>query len=829
MKLKLKHFSSLIVLLIMAALLIVIAGGCGGSSSHRSKSENLTAGATVALNLDSEEGIYNVFLAEYNGWNNVEAAQTPYEGNVSVPAFIHSKKLPNIMSPDVISVNLSAGTEYTVEFSKNLCQSLGALLPDISIYAPDGSEVAFSSFEHTVYPEESPSIICLTFTPSVTGIYKIHIFSADAGDTDNDGYVLRVYKEMRNPEDDNKAGYPVRYTVSNSSGRTAIVTADDIILFRRMLFEGVVEYESVFNLLPVHSTDGAEGDFEEWFKNVQHYYSVYEDEDEDAETEDEADSQTVRTADASDTPLIIYDTTEIESSLSGIPYDNTYELGNGYNALTNFEAAAKNAFENPEDLESLLPKRKGTPSTKYTYKFVSTASEMEKEMGTQAGLSLAGNALGLSHSSSTNYKFGITSTTLLIRYSELEPRYRTLPTSKLVLTEEAKNALDEGSNVFRTEFGDYYVSGYQYGGSYLMSLTITTRTTKQLNNMTTKIGANLKDDDGASIVSGDFAKTMKEMTEENNATLTFQSVTHGMSKTPIVSDVVSGDKAIDELVKGLQQFKGDIASKFSAGTYEPVFVRLSRFRNLPGKRSKIDINIPVSSDHAVNIMKFNRAVMNMRGYYNVINEKETDAIIDQSVVQGYETRFNNVIDNVKVAKNQFYTDRTRIPVLMPQVKTLCTEMKALGDRYTFYRMLIQAQEDQARFTSDTMQKVGKGIEFGYSSFGSSKAVTEDINAGSTKGEMKEESQVETNGAKNPIPGYRWLGSFDAGANNIFCYLHFTTDNKDGDKYREVESPCVGRRNVRYDCWSGNSRSYGFRFRLMPMRFNRTDYPISGLK
>ncbi|MBQ3626922.1 MAG: hypothetical protein II948_09295, partial [Synergistaceae bacterium] len=169
MKLKLKHFSSLIVLLIMAALLIVIAGGCGGSSSHRSKSENLTAGATVALNLDSEEGIYNVFLAEYNGWNNVEAAQTPYEGNVSVPAFIHSKKLPNVMSPDVISVNLSAGTEYTVEFSKNLCQSLGALLPDISIYAPDGSEVAFSSFEHTVYPEESPSIICLTFTPSVTG------------------------------------------------------------------------------------------------------------------------------------------------------------------------------------------------------------------------------------------------------------------------------------------------------------------------------------------------------------------------------------------------------------------------------------------------------------------------------------------------------------------------------------------------------------------------------------------------------------------------------------------------------------------------------------
>ena len=824
MKLKLKSFS-FIGLLIMAALLIVIAGGCGGSSHSRRKSVDLTAGSTVALDLDSEEGIYNVFLAEYNGWNNVEAARTPYEGNVSVPAFIHSKKLPNIMSPDVISVNLSAGTEYTVEFSKNLCQSLGALLPDIRLYAPDGSEVVGSLFEHTVYPEEDPSIICLTFTPSVTGIYRIHVFSAVAGDddTDNGGYVLRVYKEMRNPEDDNKAGYPVRYTVSNSSGRTAIVNANDIILFRRLLFKGVMELESNFKLLPVNSTWDAEGDFEEWFKNVRHHCGVYEEED-----EEDTDGQIAETA-----ALIVYDTTEIQSQLLGIPYDTQYDLGKGYNALTNLAAATKTAFaSNDSELQSLMPKSGGTPETKFTYRFVSTQSEMEKEMGTQASLSLAGNALGLSHSSSTNYKFGITSTTLLIRYSELEPSYRELPRDELVLDKDAEDALKEGSDAFREDYGDYYVAGYQYGGSYLASLTITTRTTEQLDKMKTGISTNLQDSDGESIVSGDFSNTMKNLSKENNATITYQSVTHGMGKGPVRSGVVSGDKALDELVKGLSQFKSDIASRFSAETYSPVFVKLSRFRNLPGMRKKIKRDIPVRSDHALAIKDFNRQVMNMRGYYNVISQHETDAVIDPSVVQGYGGRFNNVIDTVTINSNRFYTDPTLIPTLLPEVKTLCTEMKALGDRYTFYRMLMQAQQDQKdRFGStDSMPKINaQGIEYGYSNFNCSDAVRGDIEAGTTKGEMREESKVETNWAKNPAPADRWQGTLDAGSNNIFCYLHFTTDNKDGDDYCKVGSPCVGRREVQYDCQSGTSRSYGFRFQLMPMRFNSKDYPITGLK
>ena len=108
-------------------------------------------------------------------------------------------------------------------------------------------------------------------------------------------------------------------------------------------------------------------------------------------------------------------------------------------------------------------------------------------------------------------------------------------------------------------------------------------------------------------------------------------------------------------------------------------------------------------------------------------------------------------------------------------------------------------------------------------------MTEDINAGSSKGKMRKEEKVEPNWAKNPTPADQWNSSFDAGDGNIFCYLRFTTDNKEGDRYRKIENPCVGKQTVQFDLQSGTSRSYGFRFQLMPMRFDRTNYPMTGLK
>ena len=44
---------------------------------------------------------------------------------------------------------------------------------------------------------------------------------------------------------------------------------------------------------------------------------------------------------------------------------------------------------------------------------------------------------------------------------------------------------------FRNAFGDYYVAGYQYGAFYDDYISITTKTSEQLESLTKKLSANL--------------------------------------------------------------------------------------------------------------------------------------------------------------------------------------------------------------------------------------------------------------------------------------------------------------------------------------------------
>ena len=97
-------------------------------------------------------------------------------------------------SPDIVTTTLTAGTTYTFEVSKNLADSMGGRIPDVTIKDPSGNAV---DTELTVYPEEQPSMVLYTFTPSTTGTYTAEICTADGnveGDTD---VVLFVYKDAQ--------------------------------------------------------------------------------------------------------------------------------------------------------------------------------------------------------------------------------------------------------------------------------------------------------------------------------------------------------------------------------------------------------------------------------------------------------------------------------------------------------------------------------------------------------------------------------------------------------------------------------------------------------
>lgn len=116
-------------------------------------------------------------------------------------------------------------------------------------------------------------------------------------------------------------------------------------------------------------------------------------------------------------------------------------------------------------------------------------------MGNNFSLGLTKAALGVSSSVQTTntMKFGLTSTTLIIHYEEMETFYRSLPLKDYKLTEDAMMvAKEEGSDAFREEYGDYFVAGYQYGGMYDAYITITTETTEQLDEVKFQLGAKLK-------------------------------------------------------------------------------------------------------------------------------------------------------------------------------------------------------------------------------------------------------------------------------------------------------------------------------------------------
>ena len=93
---------------------------------------------------------------------------------------------------DEFSVELEKGKDYTLEFSKNFTELLDAILPEIRIYDPDNAKLAEIEAETlpgvkiTLYPEESPSLICYTFKAPVSGSYLIRVRDANPTTLDVD-------------------------------------------------------------------------------------------------------------------------------------------------------------------------------------------------------------------------------------------------------------------------------------------------------------------------------------------------------------------------------------------------------------------------------------------------------------------------------------------------------------------------------------------------------------------------------------------------------------------------------------------------------------------
>ena len=161
-----------------------------------------------------------------------------------------------VESPDSFVVDLTAGTEYTVEISKGIRYEypIAESVPNVEIINPQGNTLSFldlGSFDEnydseaiidlpddvielSVYPPEEPYTTCLTFTPATTGSYKINLNQIifDDGDYDN-VKTLFVYKELRN-DDTGEAGYYKRFKFEDADGNVSeTISMTDITELRK--------------------------------------------------------------------------------------------------------------------------------------------------------------------------------------------------------------------------------------------------------------------------------------------------------------------------------------------------------------------------------------------------------------------------------------------------------------------------------------------------------------------------------------------------------------------------------------------------------------------
>lgn len=628
---------------------------------------------------------------------------------------------------------------------------------------------------------------------------------------------------------------------------------------------------------------------------------------------------------------------EIPAKISGIPYDNSYVLGMGFSAITNLSPVG--GISALDDFENEVTERvKNNPLpviTDYTASFISTREEADTLSKATTGISLAKDALGASYTStsSNNYKFGLTATNYVIHFEVSETKYRGVsdkrieemlkntlisspknkhyPQNKVVYpadddeeTEETSvktsagniNAAEDDKSMFdfmlslepdffRTQFGDYYVSSFQYGACFDAIISIKTTDSTQIQNI--KRGFNLAFGGAdSSDISADLkiGKELQKTLAENQAEINVKIITQGMGLKPINIPKTSADiftsrdyvaskdySQIDDVFTKLAEFRNELAKAATDRTqFVPLRVRLKRWRSLPSIGynfiQKGDIGtIPIPPETAKNIRAFNTGLLNLRTHRNFVMG------LGESIApaKNLEQQFARILSYPENGGNSFYSDDNMLKTVLDAANQLDERFIALSDRYVFYQKLVAAQKAEKK-TYEQLDKQVKGSDgdehheyvrkmpfgaekgghSGYTSFAASpNYVNKDIRAGKTisrsyvknadfayryewfSDQSKMSSESKDYNKDGPA---RLTAELDNGTtkNAIFCYVAVdaSATSHHLDQARDVlNSPAVGKNDVKFYFRGGGTRDVNWTITGQTMELTPENYPFDGLE
>ena len=284
---------------------------------------------------------------------------------------------------------------------------------------------------------------------------------------------------------------------------------------------------------------------------------------------------------------------------------------------------------------------------------------------------------------------------------------------------------------------------------------------------------------------------------------------------------------MNNVVEELAKFRNAMNASLNANTYVPVNVEFKRYRLLTGLRSKIDAYIPVPWEHSSNIMSFNSEVLAMRGYHSAVKDLPPSKM-DSLVKDECTRKFNAIVNPIKAGGNAFYNSEKFIAETLPKVIDLSRELKFIGDRLTFYNMLVNAQAKESARVGSTMPVINQpfngenGGNTGYKSFGLSSAVTDDFAKG------KYDFETFTAG-EQLLTTNEWKPSYDAGKDYRFSWFQVTARNENNSGRKVDNPPAVGKQRASFSFESGGTRTADWKIERQSIYMPRSLYPFFGLQ
>ena len=848
-----KNFRVLVLLMLIAFAVIGISGCGGGGGSFNTIDNGGGGGTTQDYSILDEDydtdgdGIINIL--DFDDVERVSYGKDDLiqDKKISIPSRHYLKRLRSIrneVSFDSFVMDLSAGTEYTVEISKGeyYDSPIGNIIPAVEIINPEGdslnfldpetSELSDDVIELSVYPLDNPYMMCFTFTPAETGSYTINLCQSVSPDVVEENVTLFVYEEMRN-DDNGEAGYFTRYKFQDKEGNlSATIKMSDIMAL-------VDAYnEALHGLINQEETDISEDQngelietvlnveidpvnaYLECLRKIKQYYGIFDDY---IETQEEAETANLSRVSLSNLEIAADpNSTMIPSEIYGLVYADKFKLGAGFFAITGTKTQ-NDALEMDED-DLPLPKRRRVKSL-YKTTFVSSQEDREKLSSTtvDSSLQLGGFGFSAGYSGESSFKFGLTSTTLVIHYEEVESKYRMLKNSEYKLNGVGQTMLNQkGSKEFRNEFGDYFVGGYKYGGTFDAFIQITTQTTEQLDKVKSHLSASFNSSENAA--NADVGNKTKDFLMQNNAAVDIQIKTAGIDANGVKTE---STKDISRVASALSEFREKLKGT-SPENFHPTYVMLKRYRLLTPVFEKMLASndeglVPINPAHSTKIMNFNKDLLTMKSYYNVIADLDASTM-DSEVKNGYRRRHDNINNTVTTQSNVLFLESNAqtLQNLHNDVLKLNKDLKVIGDRYVFYRMLISAQDDDIKASSTTninYKPYGyNGGQVGIRHFFVSPAVTSDIDSGNNF-----HYKIKQFAGKHRYP------SFTTTDDEVFCHVQVIAENTHDERRDATTVPAIGTHRMSFHFTCGVARDLEWEVNARSMKFTRDRYPFSGLK